>query len=107
MAYLHADESDSSKLAGHNIIKATDEGLLSSVQVAAATSVTDLQNDVNAAVVHADTEDEKKVVNDGLELAEGLGDLDDTKVQAAATVQDLVDDTQADGDGYRGPTVLD
>jgi len=104
---LHADEIDSSKLAGHNIIKAADMGMLSSVQVAAATSVADLIADVDAAIVHADEEGEKKVVDDGLRLAENLGDLTDAIVQADATVQDLVDDTQADGDGRRGPTVLD
>lgn len=103
----HADEIDSSKLAGHNIIKATDLGLLSSAQVQSATSVDDLQVVVDAAVVHADVEQEKKVVDDGLELAENLGDLTDTLVQSATSVQDLVSDTQAGTDGYRGPTVLD
>lgn len=104
----HADEIDSSRLAGHNIRKATDLGMLSSAQVQAATSVDDLQTDVDSAVVHAENEQDKKVVDDGLELAENLGDLNDTKVQAATSVEDLADDTQATYDDRSySPTVLD
>lgn len=106
--YLHADQIDSSRLGGHQIRKATNMGFLTSGQVQAATSVTDLQTDVSAATCHADEEAEKKVVNDGLELAEGLGDLTDTLVQSATSVEDLADDTQATYDDRSfSPTVLD
>lgn len=107
LLYLHADEIDSSKLGGHNIIKATDLGFLSSGQVQSATSVADLEATVNATVCHADVEQEKKVVNDGLDLASNLGDITSALVQSATSVQDLVSDTQAGLDGRRGPTVKD
>lgn len=104
---LHADQIDSSALGGHNVRKAADLGLLSSVQVAAATNLANLEADVNAAVVHADVEQDKKVVNDGLDMGANLGELTDATIQAATTVETLVDLTQASGDGRRGPTVLD
>lgn len=108
MATLHADELDSSALAGHQIRKATNMNFLSSAQVQAATSVDDLQANILAASAHADEIDEQKVINDGLTLAESLGDLTSAIVQAATSVEDLADDTQATNDSRSfSPTVLD
>ena len=105
---LHYDEVDSSRLAGHQIRKATDLGMLSSAQVQAATNVADLETDIDAAVVHAENEADKKVVKDGLDLAANLGDLTDALVQSATSVEDLADDTQATNDDRSfSPTTLD
>ena len=103
--YLHADETDSSKLGGHNVRKSADLGFLSSSQVQAATSVAGLKAVVDAAVCHADEEGEKDVVDEGLDMGANLGELTDTTVQAATSVEGLVDLTQATGDGRRGPGV--
>jgi len=104
---LHADEIDSSKLAGHNIRKMTALGVTSG-QVAGATDHENFESTIDGIVVHADMEDEKKVVKDGLDLAYNLGDIDDTSLQAATTVEGLADLTQATDDEIQGgPTVLD
>lgn len=106
-ALQHADEIDSSVLAGHNISRLKVLGLLTDDDVNTATTVAGLITaiEANVALQHVD-QDWSFQGERAINISEALGDITDAIVAAASTVQDLVDETSADADGlYQSMTI--
>ncbi len=106
-ALQHADEIDSSVLAGHNIRRSDPLSFLTAAEVQAASTVDDLITTIqNKSTLHADVEGWRTQAERALTLAEALGDLTDAEVAAATSVEDLVSETSASGDGlYQTMTI--
>jgi len=99
-ALQHADEVDSSVLAGHNIRRCDPLGFLTAAEVQAAATVDDLITTIqNKTDLHADVEGWRTHAERALTIAEALGDLTDAEVAAATSVEDLVAQTSAESDG--------
>ncbi len=101
---------------GYAILQSKPQGYLTDTLVAAATTVQDLIDDVNAAVVAPGAESYLQRLNIAKALREGanLGDLSDTRIQAATTVNDLAvtytwvsDDPNASVTGHLGVGIYD
>lgn len=95
---------------GYNIRQAGVQGYLTNTQVAAATTVQDLIDNVNAAVVQPGAESPAQRLSIAKALREGanLGDLSDSRIQGAATVEDLANLTWVSEDaatGHLGPGI--
>ncbi len=103
-----------SALVGYAILQAGKQGYLTDVQVAAATSLQDLIDDVNAAVVTAGAESYSQRNSITRALTEGgaLGDLSATRIQSATSVSDLaltytwVSNDPAASNGHLGPNLI-
>lgn len=107
-ALQHADQIDSSVLAGHNISRMKILSLLTDADVAAASTVDELITAIenNIASQHVDS-DWSFQGERAITIAEALGDITDAIVAASTTVQQLVDETSADADGLFGPMTIE
>lgn len=103
-------ERETSQLAGFGIRQAGIQQYLTDANVVAATTVQDLINNVNAAVVSpgaADPSQRQSIVR-SLSEAAALGDLSDARIQAATTVVGLSNLTWASEtpDSYLGVNLV-
>ncbi len=97
-------ERQTSQLCGFGIRQAGVQGYLTDAQVVAATTVQDLIDDVNNAIVSpgAEADSQRNSITRSLSEGAQLGDLSDARIQAATTVVGLANLTWAsdtpDGD---------
>jgi hypothetical protein len=101
---LHADQINLNATVGENLRLAGELGLLTDANVIAATSVTDLKNniDTNAATKHADQQGFTTMLKKALDIGKDDGTLTDAAVQAATGVTNLASLTTSDP-GKIGP----
>lgn len=85
---------------GYAILQAGKQGYLTDQQVVDATSLQDLIDDVNAAIVSPGGESLAQRTSITRALTEGgaLGDLSSTRIQAATSVSDLASKTWVTND---------
>ena len=95
LATYHQSMRVQSELVGYAIRQAGAVGFLTDAQVVAATTVQDLIDDVNNAVVAAGAEpfSQRNSITRALTEGATLGDLSDSRIQAATSLADLVDKT--------------
>lgn len=99
---------------GYAILQAGKQGYLTDALVQAATSATDLINDVNAAVVTAGGESysQRNSIARAIQIGANLGDLSNARVQAATGVSDLaitytwVSEDPASATGHLGVNLI-
>lgn len=86
-------ERPTSEMVGYAIRQAGVQGFLTNTQIAAATGVDDLVDDVNAAIVGPGSEanGQRESIVRALKVGKALGDLSDSRVQGATTVATLAD----------------
>lgn len=107
----HASNRVTSANCGYGIRQAAVQDYLTDAQVAAATTVQDLINNVNAAIVApgAEANGQRESIVRSLREAAALGDLSDARIQAATTVTGLADLTWVSEDtdtGHLGVNVI-
>lgn len=98
---LHSDQVNLDIMVGQNIRLAGQVGLLTDAQVIAATSITDLQNNIasNAQTAHSDVRGYVDRLQDALQIGKDSGVLTDAAVQAATGVTNLASLSGGSGTG--------
>lgn len=88
-------ERQTSALCGYGVRQAGIQGYLTTAQVTAATTVQDLVDNVNNAVVSpgAEADSQRNSIVRCLKEGAALGDFSDSRIQAATTVESLAQDT--------------
>lgn len=107
----HQSMRPTSAMCGYACRQAGVQGYLTNTTVAAATTVEDLVDSVNAAVVSAGAASPAQRQSIIAALREGarLGDLSDSRIQAATTPESLAQLTWASDDpdtSHLGPTLI-
>lgn len=85
------ENQQTSALVGYAIRQAGQQGYLTSAQVVAATTIQDLVDDVNNAIVApgAEADSQRNSITRALYEGAQLGDLSDARIQAATSLTDL------------------
>jgi hypothetical protein len=94
------ENQQTSALVGYAIRQAGAQGYLTNAQVVAATTVQDLIDDVNSAIVSpgAEADSQRNSIARALKEGGSLGDLSDARIQPCTTVTELANLTWVSGD---------
>lgn len=111
LATYNQANRQTSALCGYAVRQAGVQGYLTTAQVTAATTVQDLVDDVNGAVVDAGAEanGQRESIVRALQRGAALGDFSDSRIQGATTAESLAQLTWMSDDtatGHLGPNLV-
>jgi hypothetical protein len=103
---LHSDALELNRAVGGTILYQNAIPYMTNTQIAAASGVADLKNNVRDAAVHADQEGLKPSIRRALDIGKDDTSLSDTNVQAASTAATLAANTYVGANDIGPPDLL-